>query len=55
MRARLGLKPLAVETPSSDGQKLRREGADGTDMGEFVHKPPENISQKAKTEKIRQK
>ncbi|XP_046388909.1 U4/U6.U5 tri-snRNP-associated protein 1 isoform X1 [Ischnura elegans] len=67
LRARLGLKPLKVEDGSSaskkspegtsgdQGNETRPIGDDGTDMGEFVHKPAENISSKVKSEKIKQK
>lgn len=57
LRARLGLKPLQVESAPApdDGNKYKRECADGTDMGEFVHKPATNIAEKTRSDKIRQR
>ncbi|XP_054260871.1 U4/U6.U5 tri-snRNP-associated protein 1 [Macrosteles quadrilineatus] len=57
LRAKLGLKPLEV-TPTGpvkgeDGQVKTVDG--GTDMGEFVHKPAANITDKHRTEKIKAK
>ncbi|KDR24200.1 hypothetical protein L798_07607, partial [Zootermopsis nevadensis] len=60
LRARLGLKPLRIEDFSAfkeDGTEKKKDldKDGGTDMGEFVHKPAENLSQKAKSEKLKQK
>ncbi|XP_047120223.1 U4/U6.U5 tri-snRNP-associated protein 1 [Schistocerca piceifrons] len=63
LRARLGLKPLAVEpaAPTAEQKEKMKEREEsgatlgGTDMGEFVHKPAESITEKVKTEKVRQK
>lgn len=60
LRARLGLKPLKVEDipglKDESGEKKKEVEKDGgVDMGEFVHKPAENLSQKAQTEKVRQR
>ncbi|XP_071454399.1 U4/U6.U5 tri-snRNP-associated protein 1 [Hetaerina americana] len=67
LRARLGLKPLKVEDGPSASKKSSPDGTSGdqtnetklveggVDMGEFVHKPAENISSKVKSEKIKQK
>lgn len=60
LRARLGLKPLRIEDIPAfkeDGSEVKKEvdKEGGTDMGEFVHKPAENLSQKAHTEKVKQR
>jgi len=60
LRARLGLKPLRIEDIPAfkeDGTEVKKEvdKEGGTDMGEFVHKPAENLSQKAHTEKVKQR
>ncbi|KAJ9578722.1 hypothetical protein L9F63_005084, partial [Diploptera punctata] len=58
LRARLGLKPLKVEDipglKDESGEK-KKEVDGGVDMGEFVHKPAENLTQKAQTEKVKQR
>lgn len=57
LRAKLGLKPLEVTSESSskkddkDGKK--NDGKIKDDLGEFYHKPAENLSQKNKREKLR--
>ncbi|CAK1549286.1 unnamed protein product [Leptosia nina] len=49
LRAKLGLKPLEVtEKPADDG-KIK------DDLGEFYHKPAPNLSQRKKSDKIREK
>uniref|UniRef100_A0A1B6D1V5 U4/U6.U5 tri-snRNP-associated protein 1 n=2 Tax=Clastoptera arizonana TaxID=38151 RepID=A0A1B6D1V5_9HEMI len=57
LRAKLGLKPLetapVTAVKKEDGSKATVMG--GTDMGEFVHKPADNISAKLKSEKIKNK
>ncbi|CAH0386369.1 unnamed protein product [Bemisia tabaci] len=57
IRAKLGLAPL--EVPSNDAKKDEDRKPKivmgGTDMGDFVHKPAENIFEKAQTEKIKAK
>ncbi|XP_069695556.1 U4/U6.U5 tri-snRNP-associated protein 1 isoform X4 [Periplaneta americana] len=60
LRARLGLKPLRIEDIPAfkeDGAEKKKdvEKDGGTDMGEFVHKPAENLSQKAQSEKVKQR
>ncbi|XP_058792754.1 U4/U6.U5 tri-snRNP-associated protein 1 isoform X2 [Phymastichus coffea] len=50
LRAKLGLKPLEVETGPKEGSDLYKD-----DLGEFHHKPAVNISEKAKTEKLKEK
>ncbi|KAG8223738.1 hypothetical protein J437_LFUL003103 [Ladona fulva] len=62
LRARLGLKPLKLEDGSpkksadGSGEGSQPKVVDGgIDMGEFVHKPAESISEKVKSEKIKQK
>ncbi|XP_050299898.1 U4/U6.U5 tri-snRNP-associated protein 1 [Anthonomus grandis grandis] len=49
LRAQLGLKPLEVQTETSNDGKKK------DDLGEFYHKPAENWAQKAEREKIRAK
>jgi U4/U6.U5 tri-snRNP-associated protein 1 len=56
LRARLGLKPLqpaASEVEKGSSTKTAAELMGGKDMGEFVHKPAESLSQRKKEEKIR--
>lgn len=48
LRAKLGLKPLAVSKTGGDG-KIK------DDLGEFYHKPAASLSAKAKQEKLKQK
>ncbi|CAB3375524.1 Hypothetical predicted protein [Cloeon dipterum] len=60
LRAKLGLKPLKVDDgdggeKSSGPKKTAAELMGGKDMGEFVHRAPENLGAKAKAEKLRQK
>ncbi|PSN34518.1 hypothetical protein C0J52_24454 [Blattella germanica] len=60
LRARLGLKPLKVEDipglKDENGEKKKEvEKEGGVDMGEFVHKPAENLAQKAHGDKIKQR
>ncbi|KAK7866845.1 hypothetical protein R5R35_006019 [Gryllus longicercus] len=64
LRARLGLKPLKVDdihTLTSEELEKKKErelsGATmgGKDMGEFVHRPADNIAQKTQSDRIRQK
>lgn len=59
LRAKLGLKPLQLDTPTpsseNDGKFKNENTEGGTDMGEFVHKPATNIADKMKGEKIRQR
>ncbi|XP_076266874.1 U4/U6.U5 tri-snRNP-associated protein 1 isoform X2 [Rhynchophorus ferrugineus] len=52
LRAKLGLKPLEVNT-SDVGKK--GDGKKKDDLGEFYHKPAENLFEKAEREKIRAK
>lgn len=59
LRAKLGLKPLDVGTSSwSSGSGTSTKTHDGKkkdDLGEFYHKPAENLQEKAQQEKIRNK
>lgn len=59
IRAKLGLKPLQVDGPkpvSESERKPKNEHTEGgVDLGEFVHKPATNISDKLRTEKIKQR
>ncbi|TDG44770.1 hypothetical protein AWZ03_008826 [Drosophila navojoa] len=70
LRAKLGLKPLEVDTgstkpapsASSDSQQdSKRTGADKDlssykdEWGEFLHKPADNIKEKKEAEKLREK
>ncbi|XP_076068528.1 U4/U6.U5 tri-snRNP-associated protein 1 isoform X2 [Oratosquilla oratoria] len=63
LRAKLGLKPLQVETTvkdETDEDGVKIEMAPGETLlkdadGEFVHKPAENLADKIKVEKIREK
>lgn len=51
LRAKLGLKPLEVDTGPREGTTdLYKD-----DLGEFRHKPAINISEKEKSEKIKEK
>lgn len=52
LRAKLGLKPLEIN--SSDVGK-KNDGKKKDDLGEFYHKPAENLSEKAEREKFRAK
>ncbi|XP_030761590.1 U4/U6.U5 tri-snRNP-associated protein 1 [Sitophilus oryzae] len=52
LRAKLGLKPLEV---SSSDSNVKSDGKKKDDLGEFYHKPAENLAEKAKREKIRTK
>lgn len=64
LRLRLGLKPLKVDdaptiTPEDAEKKKEREQSGATmggkDMGEFVHRPADNIAQKTQSERLKQK
>jgi len=57
LRAKLGLKPLKVEDgdASTATKKSSEELMGGKDMGEFVHRAPENLGAKRKADKLRQK
>ncbi|RZF44531.1 hypothetical protein LSTR_LSTR002304 [Laodelphax striatellus] len=58
LRAKLGLKPLAVgpAQPVEDAKKKpASQLLSGTDMGEFVHRPADNIAAKLKAEKLKAK
>ncbi|XP_012286069.1 U4/U6.U5 tri-snRNP-associated protein 1 [Orussus abietinus] len=49
LRAKLGLKPLEVETTKDDSNKIK------DDLGEFYHKPAPNVNDKLKVQKIKEK
>lgn len=54
LRAKLGLKPLAVnDSRDDDGRK--KDGKLKDDLGEFYHKPAGHLGAKAKQEKLKQK
>lgn len=56
LRAKLGLKPLVVGTSNvGTSSKDRSDGLKKDDLGEFYHKPAENIKDKNQQEKIRSK
>lgn len=58
MRAKLGLKPLQVDSAKEVPENEHRDKESllgGKDMGEFVHKPADNIADKARGEKIRER
>lgn len=68
LRAKLGLKPLEVESGSSSKPstsaaitaELKKPGQKDLSMykdewGEFIHKPAESIKEKTKAEKLREK
>lgn len=57
MRAKLGLKPLEVSGSSRDvndsKSKSKEDAKLKDDLGEFYHKPANNLAEKAQQEKIR--
>ena len=55
LRAKLGLKPLEVESKSSERSSAKSDKKFKDDWGEFYHKPADNLSDKKFTEKIRDK
>jgi U4/U6.U5 tri-snRNP-associated protein 1 len=57
LRIKLGLKPLKVEDGAevTIPKKTAEELMGGKDMGEFVHRAPENWGAKKKAEKLREK
>lgn len=64
LRAKLGLKPLEVESskPSSKVASVEAKKSGEQDLssykdewGEFLHKPAEDLKEKAKAEKLREK
>ncbi|XP_065199824.1 U4/U6.U5 tri-snRNP-associated protein 1 isoform X2 [Planococcus citri] len=56
IRLKLGLKPLDVSSAKpQENDKEKKETFGGTDMGEFVHKPAENIATKTFNEKLKEK
>lgn len=59
LRAKLGLKPLDIGSSSSSGNatstKTHDDGKKKDDLGEFYHKPAENLQEKAQQEKIKNK
>ncbi|CAD6213242.1 GSCOCG00003982001-RA-CDS [Cotesia congregata] len=51
IRAKLGLKPLEVNAaPSKDDPAKIKD-----DLGEFYHKPAQNVAEKVQTEKVRER
>lgn len=54
LRAKLGLKPLDVGSSEASSSK-KDDGKKKDDLGEFYHKPAENLFEKAEREKIRTK
>lgn len=58
LRAKLGLKPLEVPSAApakKDDGSSPAKVMGGTDMGDFVHKPADNIASKQRAEKIKAK
>lgn len=57
LRAKLGLKPLEVSGSSSKDDSSRSKSKEDAklkdDLGEFYHKPANNLAEKAQQEKIR--
>lgn len=53
LRAKLGLKPLAVNDSEDSGRK--KDGKIKDDLGEFYHKPAAHLGTKAQQEKLKQK
>ncbi|XP_045534485.1 U4/U6.U5 tri-snRNP-associated protein 1 [Papilio machaon] len=49
LRAKLGLKPLEVTEQTADDGKIK------DDLGEFYHKPADNIAHQKKADKLREK
>lgn len=50
LRAKLGLKPLEVDSTSKDDPNKIRD-----DLGEFYHKPAPDVNEKLKTQKLKEK
>lgn len=60
LRAKLGLKPLQVDSHDSGSSSKKKTGAGGEPLhkdewGEFYHKPANNIAEKLQAEKLREK
>ena len=63
LRAKLGLKPLEIDPqPSKSADKETRRHGNEKDLskykdewGEFLHKPADNLKEKAEAEKMREK
>lgn len=61
LRAKLGLKPLEIESSTSAGTNdPQKKDSDGNQMhkdewGEFYHKPADNLAEKIQAEKLREK
>ncbi|XP_018330146.1 U4/U6.U5 tri-snRNP-associated protein 1 isoform X2 [Agrilus planipennis] len=55
LRAKLGLKPLHIDSKSDKSSKQKEDGKRKDDLGEFYHKPAVNIATKHQQEKIREK
>lgn len=60
LRAKLGLKPLQLDSSSGASSSKKKTNDDGDQMhkdewGEFYHKPANNISEKLQAEKLRDK
>ncbi|XP_066260823.1 U4/U6.U5 tri-snRNP-associated protein 1 [Euwallacea similis] len=59
LRAKIGLKPLEVSSSESaslsNKETKRNDGKIKDDLGEFYHKPADNLAEKASREKIRTK
>lgn len=54
LRSKLGLKPLDVGT-SANNKNKKDDEKKKDDLGEFYHKPAENLQKKAEQEKIKAK
>ncbi|KZC11927.1 PREDICTED: U4/U6.U5 tri-snRNP-associated protein 1 [Dufourea novaeangliae] len=50
LRAKLGLKPLEVDSTSKDDPNKIKD-----DLGEFYHKPAPDVNEKLKTQKLKEK
>lgn len=55
LRAKLGLKPLEVESKNANKGRDKEDAKIKDDLGEFYHKPAINTNERAKSQKIREK
>lgn len=55
LRAKLGLKPLDVQSNDNSKSAGSSNGKIKDDLGEFYHKPADHLGAKAEQEKLRQK
>lgn len=55
LRAKLGLKPLQVDSECQDKDGKKEEGKYKDDYGEFYHKPAQNVAEKQRSDKIKER